>query len=126
MTVKNCIPVPFSGTNSLVSLSVDLNFMYHGEDRGDPFDAMAVVTFLSSCPVLQDFSLALRNCRKFVASPLASGERLIIAGVEEVEFIIVYCNYTVLKSFLDVVRFPDVQRMRLELTRERRVHAVFK
>ncbi len=80
MTVKNCIPVPFSGTNSLVSLSVDLNFMYHGEDRGDPFDAMAVVTFLSSCPVLQDFSLALRNCRKFVASPLASGERLIIAG----------------------------------------------
>ncbi len=44
MKTANLVPVSFSGTSSLASLSLSLNFMYHKKDRGGPFDAMALAT----------------------------------------------------------------------------------
>ncbi len=113
MFAKNFVPIPFLGTNSLAFLSesIDLGFHHHKKDRAGPFDVMAIATFLSSCPVLLEFSLAIRKCRDSVAP--SHDENVVMLGVKKVAFTFFHCNSTVVKSFLDVVRFPDVHRMEL-------------
>ncbi len=116
MTATNFVPIPFPGSNSLVSLVIDLDFMYHKKERAGPFDAMALATFLSSCPVIQEFSLTICECRKFVAPP--RDERVVMTGVGKLRFNFYYCNNLVVKSLFDIVRFPrcslDAIGVRLE------------
>ncbi len=112
METNNFIPVAFSGSNTIVSLSVTLNFRAHTQGEA-PLDVMAVASFLSSCQVLQDFSFKLRKCKQFIDPP-SHHERAEMASVANLDLCFINCRSVVAKSLLSVIRFPNVRRMRLK------------
>ncbi len=112
METNNFIPVAFSGSNTLVSLSVTLNFRAHLQGEAS-FNIMAVASFLSSCQVLQDFSFKLRRCRQFITPP-PHRERTQMGDVANLDLCFIYCRSAVVKSLLSVIQFPNVHKMRLE------------
>ncbi|KLO14083.1 hypothetical protein SCHPADRAFT_889556 [Schizopora paradoxa] len=110
-TTKNLIPLPFTGTNSLVSFTISLDFrsQWHIQEGGIPIASL--MSFLSSCPALETFSLKLDKCKNFVASEM--DQPVEISSVTAINLRFRHCRSAVVRALISDIRFPNAETMRL-------------
>jgi len=109
MTSRNVIPIPFSGSQSLTSLSIFLNYKAHGD-----LDVNSFVSFLSACPALERFALEVHHASYGATSPVP--ERCVeMPCVTDLNLAFVKCYRAPLKALFDAVRFPHITSMRLRI-----------
>ncbi len=113
MKTSNLIPVPFSGSISLSTLSIymDLCKRYPG------LDFKSLATFLGSCPVLEEFNLKIRDSLSEHESPVpqALPSRTEIKAVKKLELVFGYCDSSTISYFMEAVHFPNVSIASLRL-----------
>lgn len=106
MHTDNIIPVPFSGTTSLTTLRIELNFKHFAQQAGSFYPA-ALVKFVSSCPVLAHLALKISNCYKAIVHLLAA--KVEVPSITSLTLFFEYCSRGVAVSLLDLMHYPNVE-----------------
>ncbi len=81
------VPIPFSGTLSITSLTIILHFSVY-DTRGDKvaiLDVKSLVSFLSVCPALVEFALQVGYANN-ATSPASSSPRVEMTCVNKLDF----------------------------------------
>ncbi len=114
MTMHYMVPIPFSGTLSITSLTIILHLSVY-DTRGDKvaiLDVKSLVSFLSVCPALVEFALQVGYANN-ATSPASSSPRVEMTCVNKLDLRLSCCHASPLKMLFDAVRFPHVTKMRL-------------
>ncbi|KLO14081.1 hypothetical protein SCHPADRAFT_332546 [Schizopora paradoxa] len=110
MYAENLIPLPFSGSKSLQSLSIDLSLGWYGPDPG-VLDVRALVSFFASCRALEKLALRISDCRNSIAfTPNSPVEMVNVANLD-LQF--VQCNSDAVGSLMTAIAFPNVSSLKL-------------
>ncbi len=114
MIVHNVVPIPFSGTSTITSLTIILPFsLYDGGGGGvSTLDVKALVSFLSVCPALVDLALGVGGANH-ATTPVLPNHRVEMPCVNKLDLGLSNCHASPLKALFDAVRFPHVTTMRL-------------
>lgn len=110
MKMSRIIPVPFSGTYTLQSLSIFVDEDRKNFDR----DIKSLAAFLKTCLVLEDFSLQVHNARaggNILEAPpreVPREGRLEIKTVYKLGLFLDSCGSSYLKNLAASISFPSV------------------
>ncbi len=109
MKTSDLIPIPFSGSDSLSTLSiyVDLCRQYPG------LDVKSLVNFIASCPVLEDFTLQV--CESLPELEPLVLHRMELKTVTKLDLAFKSCDVSAMRHFIDAVHFPNVTVASLRL-----------
>lgn len=108
MVTKNFIPVPFSGSQSLKSLSLSIGFDTFTTPH--VFDIVGLLSFLSSCPVVEDITLSVGGADSSVPSSSIS-HPVEMRFVSNLHLHVKLCNSNPLRLFFEHIRFPALSRL---------------
>ncbi|KLO14087.1 hypothetical protein SCHPADRAFT_996882 [Schizopora paradoxa] len=109
MSTFNLIPIPFSGSSSIGSLHVKMDFSSYGSKPFRSFDAGSLSIFLSSCPVLRKLSLGLTQATLPIDAPPIN--QPLPNTIEEFDLYIERCEKTSIGYFINSMRWPNVNSM---------------
>lgn len=115
MSTTNLIPIPFSGSASIQKLYVEMDYSCNEtqEIPFRPFDAVGLLEFLFSCPVLRELTLQLVHAT--VLTDARSVDRFNMETVEELVLGLDSCSSSSIDYFMNAVRFPQVTAMKFAI-----------
>lgn len=106
MKTSQMIPVPFSGSNTLTTLSI-----YQCLSQGTCFDLTSLMSFLASCPVLTEFMLKVRDSDRVHESyrqQLPPEHRMETKSVERLTLMFEWGDSSTIGDLINAIRFPSV------------------
>lgn len=106
MKTTQMIPVPFSGSNTLTTLSI-----YQCLSRGTCFDLTSLMSFLASCPVLTEFMLKVHDSDRVHESyrqQLPPEHRMETKSVERLTLMFEWGDSSTIGDLINAIRFPSV------------------
>ncbi len=112
MVTKNFIPIPFSGSPCLSSLSIHIGHTHWS--RGFVLDFSAISSLLSACPVLEDFTLWIGGADN-AGPPTLQGRRVEMTFVDKLNFRFELCNSTTLRILFENTYFPNASTLELRI-----------
>jgi len=117
LIAENVIPIPFANPVFLRSLSIHVDYRFMDMDQGNEgkTNLRALVTFLASCPVLEELILQLSFRSDIIQLILPVEGHVSLDHVTELAFNFDSCRTECIKSLFDVVHFPNASSMVLNI-----------
>lgn len=115
MSVTNIIPISFTGSSFIETLSISLDYRASGDSRDlqKSFDANAFLSFLSTCKALKRLVVLLDSAK--MSEDTTMTDRAKMPNIEEFDLKVISCCYRTVSYLMESIPFAHVAKMGLAI-----------